>query len=189
MLSRAKVYNDTKVESLLFLVSLYVNHSGWPTYKYSYFVCFCLFFIVAFAAVSAFVTEDDQFPGIGELIVFQEVFTDVGATPSFNGSTFTCPATAFYFVYHRLNIRSTGDSLCRVNLVVGDDIRQVSFNMHFYSKAWKFCYKCFIGQAAAVFLIQPFALAGQASRLFFRHCERSGDCAMHARRHDLSAEW
>ena len=86
-----------------------------------------LVFVVAFAALSAFDTST-QFPDTGEVVEFNDVVTEVGATTNFTGSTFTCPSTAFYLVYYSLIIRSTDFSgPCRIDLNVGNEIREVSF--------------------------------------------------------------
>ena len=94
-----------------------------------------LVFVVAFAALSAFDTST-QFPDTGEVVEFNDVVTEVGATTNFTGSTFTCPSTAFYLVHYRLLIRGPSfGSSCRVDLHVGSEIREVSFNIYFNGKA------------------------------------------------------
>ena len=81
--------------------------------------------VSAVAVLSAFKT-DEQSPGVGELIAFNDVVTQVGATTSFTGTTFTCPSTSIYFVHYRLIVKATtATEHCRVELVVGDATREV----------------------------------------------------------------
>ena len=81
--------------------------------------------VSAVAVLSAFKT-DEQSPGVGELIEFNDVVTQVGATTNFTGTTFTCPSTSIYFVHYRLIVKATADTEeCRVELVVGGATREV----------------------------------------------------------------
>ena len=92
--------------------------------------------VVAFATVSAFNTST-QLPNAGDVIEFNDIAEEFGATTSFTGSTFTCPSTAFYFLHYRLLVSATSTAAqCRVDLIVGDVIRQVRvFNMYVYEQA------------------------------------------------------
>ena len=94
----------------------------------------CIFWVVAFAVLSAFNTSE-QFPNTDEPLMFNDVVTNVGATTGFPSSTFTSPSTALYVVQYRLKIRGAlSGTMCRVDLVVGSVIRKVSSNVHFYGK-------------------------------------------------------
>ena len=94
--------------------------------------------VSAVAVLSAFKT-DEQSPGVGELIEFNDVVIQVGATTNFTGTTFTCPSTSIYFVHYRLIVKATSDTEeCRVELVVGDATREVGIFL--YGKARQFCY-------------------------------------------------
>ena len=93
------------------------------------------FSLVAARAILSASNTSLQTPDAGDLIAFNDVITEIGATTGFTGSTFTCPSTAFYFLHYRLLVSATSTAAqCRVDLVVGDVIRQVSFNMHFYGQ-------------------------------------------------------
>ena len=86
------------------------------------------FLLVAFAGVSAFNTEE-QLPNAGDLIEFDDIVTDIGTTTSFNGTTFTCPSTALYFIRYRVPVAATNSAAqCRVDLVVGDVTLEVKFD-------------------------------------------------------------
>ena len=97
--------------------------------------------VAAFAGVSAFNTEE-QLPNAGGLIEFDDIVTDIGTTTSFNGTTFTCPSTALYFIRYRVPATATTSAAqCRVDLVVGDVTLEVKFGMQFYSNERNFCCK------------------------------------------------
>ena len=100
------------------------------------FSCVSISWVVAFATVSAFNTST-QLPNAGDVIEFNDIAEEFGATTSFTGSTFTCPSTAFYFLHYRLLVSATSTAAqCRVDLIVGDVIRQVRvFNMYVYEQA------------------------------------------------------
>ena len=85
----------------------------------------CWIFLVAARAILSASNTSLQRPDTGTPVVFENVVTEIGATTaSFNGTTFTCPSTAFYFVHYRLKIRRqrSDRSDCRVELISCDDV-------------------------------------------------------------------
>ena len=100
-------------------------------------------FVTAFAALSVFGTPStDALNGIS--VMFQTIVTEIGSNGNFNGmTTYTCPFTAAYFIYYRL-LLFTGDAGCGVNLVVGDETREVNVYTYCCALVSKCLLNCFI---------------------------------------------
>ena len=78
------------------------------------------FSLVAARAILSASNTSLQTPDAGDLIAFNDVITEIGATTGFTGTTFTCPSTAYYFVNYRLRISRRDNSRasnCRVDLI------------------------------------------------------------------------
>ena len=108
---------------------------------YAHYFCFVKrslnLWVAAFAALSAFETQQADLVD-GDSVTFDTFATETGSTGNFDGMAYTCPSTAFYFVYYRLLLR-VFDPPCGVNLVVGGIIaRQV---IQFIHRNLRFCMK------------------------------------------------
>ena len=57
-----------------------------------------------FVGFSAYATDSSQTPAIGEVIEFPGVVTNAGGAYNPDTSTFTCPTTAYYYIYFSLYI-------------------------------------------------------------------------------------
>ena len=86
-----------------------------------------LFFlwVVAFAAISVFGAVAGEVQDSTEVTFSQTDVTEIGSSGNFDGTFYTCPITASYFIYYRLLLNVELPS-CRIILVVGSVFRQVS---------------------------------------------------------------
>ena len=77
-----------------------------------------------FVGFSAYATDSSQTPAIGEVIEFPGVVTNAGGAYNPDTSTFTCPTTAYYYIYFNLYVvmddPSYGD--CYIDITMDDSM-------------------------------------------------------------------
>ena len=77
-----------------------------------------------FVGFSAYVTSDNILPPIGDVISLPGVVTNAGGAYNPDTSTFTCPTTAYYYIYFSLNIlmRDYDYYECHIEITMDDSM-------------------------------------------------------------------
>ena len=77
-----------------------------------------------FVGFSAYATSDNILPAIGDVISLPGVVTNAGGAYNPDTSTFTCPTTAYYYIYFNLYVvmddPSYGD--CYIDITMDDSM-------------------------------------------------------------------
>ena len=99
-----------------------------------------------FVGFTAYATISSQTPASGDVIALPGVVTNAGDAYNPDNSTFTCPTTAYYYIYVSLTVRmrDTDYYYCHIDITMDDlrivEVRQrdkCSDDEHFVSgKAW-----------------------------------------------------
>ena len=87
-----------------------------------------------FVGFSAYATSGSQTPAAGDVIELSGVVTNAGGAYNPDTSTFTCPTTAYYYIYFSLNVHIYDPSYynCRIYIMMDDSmIVEVRHDKHF----------------------------------------------------------
>ena len=119
-------------------------------------------------ALSVFETQQSTNPLVnGALVEFETVETEIGSTGNFDGSSYECPISGFYFIYYRL-LLDVFDPSCGVNLNVGADVIEVNLYAFALShqNMCKFFHKHFIVKCVFMYVLSVFFLTGYTATIW-----------------------
>ena len=77
-----------------------------------------------FVGFSAYPTSGSQTPAAGDVIELSGGVTNAGGAYNPDTSTFTCPTTAYYYIYFSLNVHIYDPSYynCRIYIMMDDSM-------------------------------------------------------------------